>query len=165
MPDDSTAESRDTTHMEPDHGTTTAETGGAPVRTPAQGVVTSAAAARGHAESVVRAQWEALGGRARDEDLIDLLLVVSELVTNAIRHGGGLAGFEVRPVDDGVWIAVRDHSSAVPRAAHAFPTRHRGSGYGWPLVARLAREIAVEPRTGGGKTISVLVPVRAAGER
>ncbi|MCW5250197.1 ATP-binding protein [Streptomyces sp. SHP 1-2] len=153
--------------MEPTDGITTAAPGTAPGAGPrgarAAGAVTSAAAARAYVESVVRAEWDGHRGGASAEDVIDLLLVVSELVTNAIRHGGGLAGFEARATADGVWVAVHDHSAAEPRAARAFPTEHRGSGYGWPLVVRLAREVAVVPRPAGGKTISVLVPVRSAG--
>ncbi|MFC8872665.1 ATP-binding protein [Streptomyces sp. NPDC057148] len=148
--------------MEPTDGITTASSGVTAPDGPASTAVTSAAAARAYAESVARAQWGA-GRGVREEDIVDLLLVVSELVTNAIRHGEGLAGFEVRPTDEGMWIAVHDHSAVVPRAAYAFPTRHRGSGYGWPLVARLARDIAVNRRPAGGKTISVLVPLRDAG--
>jgi anti-sigma regulatory factor (Ser/Thr protein kinase) len=147
--------------MESTEGITTASTGAAP-GAPAPASVTSAATARAYAESVARAQWGA-GRGVREEDVVDLLLVVSELVTNAIRHGDGLAGFEVRPTEEGLRIAVHDHSAVVPRAAYTFPTRHRGSGYGWPLVARLARDIAVERRPEGGKTISVLVPLRDAG--
>ncbi|MFC7896242.1 ATP-binding protein [Streptomyces sp. NPDC057381] len=147
--------------MEPSDGITTASAGVTTPDGPASTAVTSAATARAYAESVARAQWGA-GRGVREEDVVDLLLVVSELVTNAIRHGEGLAGFEARPTDDGMWIAVHDHSEVVPRAAYSFPTRHRGSGYGWPLVARLARDIAVDRRPAGGKTISVLVPLRDA---
>ncbi|MGW8747848.1 ATP-binding protein [Streptomyces sp. NPDC055794] len=149
--------------MEPSEGTITVSSGVAPPGVPAPAVVDGAAAARAYAESVARAQWGGPGRTVRDEDVVDLLLVVSELVTNAIRHGDGLAGFEVRPTPEGLWIAVHDHSEVVPRAAYAFPTTHPGGGYGWPLVARLARDIAVDLREGGGKTISVLVPLRPVG--
>ncbi|MET9257471.1 ATP-binding protein [Streptomyces sp. NPDC003717] len=147
--------------MEPTDGIITAasETAAPPA---APGRVHSAAAARAHTESVVRDSWDGPGRRARDEDVVDLLLVVSELVTNAIRHGEGLAGFEARAVPEGIRIEVHDHSEVLPRSGAAFPTRHHGSGYGWPLVVRLAREVAVGLRPGGGKTISALVPLRAA---
>lgn len=121
-----------------------------------------AADARAYAESVARTVWGGPGREVREEDVVDLLLVVSELVTNAIRHGEGLAGFEVRPTAEGLWIVVHDNSSVVPPAAYAFPTTHPGGGYGWPLVTRLARDITVEPRPGGGKTIGALVPLRVA---
>ncbi|MFE0372981.1 ATP-binding protein [Streptomyces tendae] len=154
--------------MEPADRTTTTAAATAPPRltpfaVPAPGAGAGAAAARAYAESVARTGWGGPGREVREEDVVDLLLVVSELVTNAIRHGDGLAGFEARPTEEGLWIAVHDHSAVVPRAAYAFPTAHPGGGYGWPLVARLARDIAVEVRPEGGKTISALVPLRAAG--
>ncbi|AQS72389.1 ATP-binding protein [Streptomyces pactum] len=150
--------------MKPSDGITTASPGFAPSGAPAPGAVTSAATARAYAESVARARGGP-GRGVRQEDVVDLLLVVSELVTNAILHGGGLAGFEVRPTAEGVWVVVHDNSAVVPRAASAFPTTHHGSGYGWPLVARLARDIVVDPHPGGGKSISVLVPLRDADVR
>ncbi|MFE2052341.1 ATP-binding protein [Streptomyces sp. NPDC059459] len=152
--------------MEPIDGISTASAGVGPppAQAPGAGSVTSAATARAYAESVARGQWGA-GRGVREEDVVDLLLVVSELVTNAIRHGEGLAGFEVRPTGEGLWIVVHDNSAVVPPAVRAFPTTHRGSGYGWPLVARLARDVAVDRRPEGGKTISALVPLRDAGAR
>ncbi|MGV9697642.1 ATP-binding protein [Streptomyces sp. NPDC003470] len=146
--------------MDQTDGTTTPGSATAPGGAPARADVTTAADARAYAESVVRARWDGGGRGVRDEDVVDLLLVVSELVTNAIRHGGGLAGFDARTTGEGVWIAVHDNSRVIPPVVHAFPTRHHGSGYGWPLVARLARDIAVELRPGGGKTISAMVPLR-----
>lgn len=127
--------------------------------------VTTAAAARAYARAVVREQWESAVRTAREADVIDLLLVVSELVTNAIRHGDGLAGFDVTPALGGVRITVQDNSDVVPDPAYgsgALPAAHRGSGYGWPLIIRLARDITIERRPRGGKTISLLVPLRAA---
>ncbi|MFJ8109355.1 ATP-binding protein [Streptomyces sp. NPDC096132] len=137
---------------------------------PAVVPVTSAASARAHARAVVDAHWGDRGRPVRERDVIDLLLVVSELVTNAIRHGGGLAGFEVTPVPDGVRLRVHDHSDALPAVAHdagELPAGHRVSGYGWPLIVRLSHEIAIEARPAGGKTIRVLVPLRltTAGRR
>ncbi|MEZ3181724.1 ATP-binding protein [Streptomyces pimonensis] len=133
---------------------------------PADGTrVRSAAGARAHAETTVRARWDAEGRAPHHQDMIDLSLVVSELVTNAIRHGAGLAGFDVRTTGEGVWVDVHDHSDVVPEAAGgtgALPDVHRGSGYGWPLVIRLARDIDVRRRPGGGKTVSVFVPLRDA---
>ncbi|GAA3998724.1 ATP-binding protein [Streptomyces sp. NBC_01352] len=132
---------------------------------PPRATVTSPATARAYARSVVRERWESPSRRARDEDIVDLLLVVSELVTNAVRHGEGLAGFQVTPTQEGLRVAVRDHSDLVPdvsQGAGAFPVGHHGNGYGWPLIIRLAREITVDRHPGGGKTIGVLVPLRPA---
>jgi anti-sigma regulatory factor (Ser/Thr protein kinase) len=155
--------------MELTDGTSPTAHGGPPPGTPTPGEVTSAATARAYAESVLRRKWDAAAGLApREEDVIDLLLVVSELVTNAIRHGGGLAGFEAWAVEDGLRVTVHDHSPVVPPVAYgsgALPARHHGSGYGWPLIIRLAREIAIDRRPEGGKTITVFVPVRTASGR
>ncbi|MEU3663919.1 ATP-binding protein [Streptomyces sp. NPDC032940] len=149
--------------MERTGQTTTPASGTVPAGASERAAVTSAAGARAYAESAVRERWGDTDRGVREEDVVDLLLVVSELVTNAIRHGDGLAGFEVRTTDEGVWIAVHDHSPVIPPAVHAFPTRHHGSGYGWPLVARLTCDVAVERRPEGGKTISALVPMRPTG--
>ncbi len=93
---------------------------------------------------------------------MDLLLVVSEAVTNAIRHGGGLAGFEVALLPEGVKLSVHDYSDAVPSAAYGpgtLPHAHECGGYGWPLIIRLSREIHIERRRAGGKTVTLLVPL------
>ncbi|MFJ1969740.1 ATP-binding protein [Streptomyces sp. NPDC087903] len=123
--------------------------------------------ARAQARTVVRERWESASRRAREEDVIDLLLVVSELVANAIRHGEGLAGFDIALTPEGLRLAVRDNSDVVPRVAYgsgALPSGHHGSGYGWPLIIRLAREIEIDTHPEGGKTISVTVPLREASE-
>ena len=95
----------------------------------------------------------------------DVCLVVSELVTNALRHGGGLAGFEAVLVPDGIRLAVRDHSDEIPSGVCGPappPAGRAAGGYGWPLVLRLAREIEIEREPAGGKTIRAFVPIRAA---
>ncbi|MEU9798986.1 ATP-binding protein [Streptomyces sp. NPDC051000] len=81
----------------------------------------------------------------------DTLLVTSELVTNAIRHGGGITGFHTEITDDTLFLSVAD---ANPR----FPSSRTGSpdnpgGYGWPLVQRLTERVDVRSHL-GGKTIS-----------
>ncbi|MFC5204708.1 ATP-binding protein [Streptomyces kaempferi] len=126
--------------------------------------VTSPASARRHVGSLVREHWEHWdsAGGMRQEAVVDLLLVVSELVTNAIRHGDGLVGFRATPTEEGVRLDVRDNSDVVPAGAFGLasvPEGYRPNGYGWPLINRLAREITVEPSPGGGKTIRVLVPL------
>ncbi|CAL9339376.1 ATP-binding protein [Streptomyces sp. enrichment culture] len=124
--------------------------------------ITSAAAARRYVRSLVEERWRGPSGPPAEEAVIDLMLVVSELVTNAIRHGGGLARFEVTLVPDGVRLGVHDHSGVVPSAAlghGGFPRPRENGGYGWPLIIRLAREIQVRAHREGGKEINVLVPL------
>ena len=125
-------------------------------------VVTSPATARLYVRSMLHAYGDAAFAGVRQEAVLDLLLVVSELVTNAIRHGGGLAGFGATVTGEGVRLDVRDNSDVVPAGAYGsatIPEGYRPGGYGWPLIIRLSREITVEPSPGGGKTIRVLVPM------
>ncbi|WNI14461.1 ATP-binding protein [Actinacidiphila sp. ITFR-21] len=88
-----------------------------------------------------------------DRVVTDVLLVTSELVTNAIRHGGGVTGFAATVEDGFVCLVVSDASSARPTRSPAEPGRP--GGYGWPLVCLVADEVTVTPHPGGGKSISV----------
>ncbi|MFD5639829.1 ATP-binding protein [Streptomyces sp. NPDC127077] len=128
---------------------------------PGAGVaITSAATARDHVRALVREHGRT--GGPNPDAVVDLLLVVSELVTNAIRHGGGLAGFDATATDTGVRLAVRDNSDVVPVQAYGtgeIPPTHRTNGYGWPLIIRLSTAVTIEPCPGGGKTIHVFVPL------
>jgi anti-sigma regulatory factor (Ser/Thr protein kinase) len=135
--------------------------------------VASASAARAYAVSVVRDEWETPFRRAPEGALVDLRLVVSELVSNAVRHGGGLTGFDARPEAVGVRVIVRDASDRVPDAVTApggFPEgeehldRSAPGGYGWPLIHRLARDIRVERLPEGGKAVSALIPLTVSRE-
>ncbi|MGA5296198.1 ATP-binding protein [Streptomyces koyangensis] len=89
----------------------------------------------------------------------DALLVTSELVTNAIRHGGGLTGFDVQLEESHLTLHVSDASPELPTASRPDgpfdPDRPLVGGYGWPLVRRLCREVAVRPLPGGGKCVTV----------
>ncbi|WP_149179652.1 ATP-binding protein [Streptomyces sp. TRM49041] len=79
------------------------------------------------------------------------LLVLSELLTNAVRHAG-VAG---RPVETrfarmpcGLRIEVHDASERRPR-----PTAREEGGWGLPLVAALATRWGVTGRAEGGKSV------------
>ncbi|MEU9237255.1 ATP-binding protein [Streptomyces subrutilus] len=78
----------------------------------------------------------------------DVLLVVSELVTNAVRHAPGPFVLEIGLVPGGIEIAVRDTS---PRPPHSRPPDRTG-GRGWGIVQTLARRVRVVPGQ-GGKTV------------
>ncbi|MFJ9037043.1 ATP-binding protein [Streptomyces sp. NPDC102406] len=90
-------------------------------------------------------------GRAAGQDV---LLVVSELVTNAVRHAGGLAGFRLRSGPGTVEVSVRDHSRATPLTGDPDPTCP--GGFGWPLVRRLAESVDIRLHT-SGKTITAVL--------
>ncbi|GCD39678.1 ATP-binding protein [Streptomyces chrestomyceticus JCM 4735] len=86
-----------------------------------------------------------------------VLLVVSELVTNALRHAGGTWTLELTAHPDGIEVAVHDPSPQAPRLRT--PDLSGGTGgFGWPLVNRLARTTAVTPEPSGGKKVSALLP-------
>ncbi|MFI9228681.1 ATP-binding protein [Streptomyces rimosus] len=86
-----------------------------------------------------------------------VLLVVSELVTNALRHAGGTWALELTAHPDGIEVAVHDPSPQTPRLRN--PDLNGGTGgFGWPLVTRLAYTTAVTPGPSGGKTVSALLP-------
>ncbi|MFF7674630.1 ATP-binding protein [Actinacidiphila glaucinigra] len=91
------------------------------------------------------------------ERVEDCLLVVSELVTNAFRYGGGLAGFDVVAAPDAIRVSVQDHDDRLP--APPPPSEHfLPGGYGLRLVRRLARDIRVTLLRAGGKIIHVHLP-------
>ncbi|MFE2301671.1 ATP-binding protein [Streptomyces sp. NPDC059445] len=128
---------------------------------PGEGVaITSAATARDHVRALLREHGRT--GGPNPDAVVDLLLVVSELVTNAIRHGDGLAGFDATLTPEGVRLSARDNSDVVPAQAYGtgeIPRTHRTNGYGWPLIIRLSTAVTIEPYPGGGKTIHVFVPL------
>ncbi|MFC9795673.1 ATP-binding protein [Streptomyces sp. NPDC127584] len=89
------------------------------------------------------------------EVMDDILLVVSELVTNAYRHGGGLTGFTSDLSDDALIVCVTDASPVIPRTrTDSHPTSP--GGFGWPLISKLSRQITITP-FGSGKTIRVVL--------
>ena len=66
----------------------------------------------------------------------DAKIVLSELVTNAMLHGGGCTGVEVVSIGDGLRVEVRDGSRLPPMLGQ--PTEETLTGRGLRLVARLA---------------------------
>ncbi|MFD9974036.1 ATP-binding protein [Streptomyces sp. NPDC059017] len=89
--------------------------------------------------------------------LADALLVASELVANALRHGGGVASFTASLNGDTLRISVADRTVEAPRCKRSADEVLPG-GHGWPLVQRLCRsvEIITSP---GGKTIHASLSV------
>ncbi|MGW6689981.1 ATP-binding protein [Streptomyces sp. NPDC054961] len=80
----------------------------------------------------------------------DVVLVVSELVTNAVRHAPGPLVLELALVPGGIGIAVRDTSSRLPHAR----TPDLTGGRGWRIIQSLARQVSVVPLR-DGKTVRV----------
>ncbi|MFJ7271344.1 ATP-binding protein [Streptomyces sp. NPDC099050] len=85
-----------------------------------------------------------------------VVLVVSELVTNALRHGGGSYTLDLTAHPDSVEVAVHDDGPRGPRMRT--PDLNGGAGgFGWPMVNHLALATAVTRRPTGGKTVSALL--------
>lgn len=83
------------------------------------------------------------------ERVADVDTVVTELVSNADRHAGGVTGFALTPERGALLIAVSDASPHFPQDQPWAPAEP--GGFGWFLINRLART-RIQP-TATGKTI------------
>jgi anti-sigma regulatory factor (Ser/Thr protein kinase) len=87
----------------------------------------------------LEAEWlAALAGSTRD----DVLLVVSELVTNAERHSHGPYLLELEGTDRQVHVTVYDSSTTLPRRYERDPTRV--GGHGMEVVHALCDRLVAE---------------------
>ncbi|MCD2468533.1 MULTISPECIES: ATP-binding protein [unclassified Streptomyces] len=122
------------------------------------------AEARARVAEALRGAATSTGSPPSTTAVGDALLVTSELVTNALRHGGGLTGFGVDLDPGAVTITVADASGELPRLTGGRGTERASGppegGFGWPLVRLLAQEIRLTLPPGGGKTIEVRLPLR-----
>lgn len=86
--------------------------------------------------------------------LVDaVVLVVSELVTNAVRYGRPPLSMELRRQPREVRLAVHDGNPAEPDTADGAAAALAESGRGMGIVDVLADTVAVEQVTGVGKII------------
>ncbi|MFJ4686868.1 ATP-binding protein [Streptomyces sp. NPDC091377] len=101
----------------------------------------------------LRTEWCAeIGARTHEE----VLLVVSELVTNADRHSNGPYILELEGTDAEVAVSVYDSSVALPRR---FPRDPERIGcHGLEIVHALTAEVTVE-RVPVGKRVRAVVRV------
>lgn len=74
-------------------------------------------------------------------DFDAVLLVVSELVTNAVRHTSGWWRLRLRAGHEKLVVEI-DDSSPDPPVARA-PDFAGGGGFGWHMVQRLAGQVEV----------------------
>ncbi|MEV2250710.1 ATP-binding protein [Streptomyces sp. NPDC050147] len=122
----------------------------------------TAAAARAHVRCVLRHRTDRGEGAVTERTLTDILLVVSELFTNALRHGDGVTRFEVSAEADEMRVTVGDRSTDLPQQRNTTDSHTRPGGeggFGWPLVRELATEITLVLERGGGKRITVTLPL------
>jgi anti-sigma regulatory factor (Ser/Thr protein kinase) len=89
----------------------------------------------------------------------DAALVVSELVTNALRHGAGAVVVRASFIDRRLNIAVTDSGDALP---HQLPIdTERIGGLGLHIVERVSGEWGVSPFPGGKTVWAVLTDPEA----
>ncbi|GGK85616.1 hypothetical protein Sme01_38800 [Sphaerisporangium melleum] len=82
----------------------------------------------------------------------DVVLVVAELLSNAIRHGAPPIRLSLWGAAEDLCVRVTDHGEGRPRQ---LPTNTEAvHGRGLPIIAALAHDFGVVPHsTGPGKTI------------
>ncbi|MEY9484621.1 signal transduction histidine kinase [Streptomyces calvus] len=103
----------------------------------------------------LRTEWCATIGERADGAV---LLVVSELVTNADRHSDGPYILELEGTDSTITVAVYDSSAALPRVFPRDPERI--GRHGLEIVRALAHTVDVE-RVPVGKRVRAVLPVEA----
>jgi anti-sigma regulatory factor (Ser/Thr protein kinase) len=94
----------------------------------------------------------------------DLVLVVSELASNTILHGGGAGRIQLWTTPEGIWCRVSDQGPGIPNGLpprRPEPTATRGRGL-W-LVLKHADTVTVDAGPGGGGAV-VTVTLRFPGE-
>ncbi|MGW2014449.1 ATP-binding protein [Streptomyces sp. NPDC001927] len=105
----------------------------------------------------IAARWLEAAEYARTADAV---LIVSELVTNAVRHTRGPCELTLTSHDSSLDIAVTDHSEEIPDL-HRYSGGDGRGGFGLEIVRRLGGSIRVVPRL-GGKTVHVALQVHAS---
>lgn len=99
---------------------------------------------------------ETVGPHVPEDLLDDLLVVVSELVTNAVMHAGTASELEVRLAPDGsVELRVSDGDTRTP-VRRTLVGGLAAQGRGLVLLGALAHEWGIDERTGGKTVWAVL---------
>ncbi|WP_239484318.1 ATP-binding protein [Streptomyces sp. CS081A] len=106
------------------------------------------------AEALAGWGWIPAGSEAGEERVEDVLLLVSEVVTNACLHAGGPEEFVLRRGREGVRVEVADASSEPPRPRAPRSPALPG-GHGLMVLDRLAGAWGYEVRGPGaaGKVV------------
>lgn len=100
-----------------------------------------------------------LEGRVDPVTLDDMVLVVDELVANALRHTPGI-GILLLEVDQGrATVRVFDAGANCAAVAVKSARKSDENGRGLSIVARLTEEWFVEPTTAGGKAVVAVFAV------
>jgi anti-sigma regulatory factor (Ser/Thr protein kinase) len=84
-----------------------------------------------------------------DPDIV--LLSMTELVTNSIKHGSGPVDVRLNARCDNLVLTVSDRSEQLPRRPDTSMDREAGRGI--QIMESLATRWGVQPEPGGGKSV------------
>ena len=110
------------------------------------------------AASEARQSLSVIGDQVSQERFADLRLLVSELVTNSVRHAGFTAddrvevGFLVRMDDRRIRVDVLDAGKGFAQTVTP-STPDQVSGWGLQIVEKLTDRWGVEPLPGSGSSV------------
>lgn len=82
----------------------------------------------------------------------NLLLLSSELVTNALKHAGAVTALSFKATSNALHVRVADPSPTYPQPRVPDMTGRTG-GFGWPIILRLANRVTIRPLGREGKII------------
>ncbi|MEV0561800.1 ATP-binding protein [Dactylosporangium sp. NPDC050588] len=87
-----------------------------------------------------------------------LVIAVSELAANAIRHGGGSGRIVIEQTDEGVRVEVSDHGPGLPEfVPQELPAPEEINGRGLWMVRNLCRDLHITS-TARGVTVRLFMP-------
>ncbi len=92
-----------------------------------------------------------LSSRGYESIVADAELLTSEVVSNAVIHGGRPLVLDVEDLGNGVRVRVSDPSPALPRPRRAAPWAPGGRGLS--IVATLASDWGISPLEDSGKDV------------
>lgn len=101
--------------------------------------------------AVRRAVAEAVTRWGANVDVAEVVLLADELVSNALRHAGGVSEIGISGSPDRLRVEVIDPSPALPVPAR--PASRQDHGRGLLLVQQLASAWGAEPQPSGGKAV------------
>ncbi|MFD3809225.1 ATP-binding protein [Streptomyces sp. NPDC058619] len=93
---------------------------------------------------------------AKAGSMDDVLLVVAELVANAVRYTDGPCVLHLELQDDSIDVCVADESPRLPQLRT--PGTDGTGGWGWFVIKRLATRVHIKAMPDGGKTICAALP-------
>jgi hypothetical protein len=117
-----------------------------------------------HSPALARRHIEGFTSVGHVDCSAELLIVGSELVANAVMHGGEPIVLTLDADDERVTLEVTDGDARVDRVAPRQPDSPNPGGRGLRIIATLAEHWGVEPRA-GGKAVWAQLPTHGESKR